>query len=98
MKADVLKSPVIEMIAKEIGKSPAQTALRWGLQMGHSILPKSTNEGRIRENFDVLGWSIPKEMFDKFSKIEQVSETINHISANFVSVSSLNCNLLYFGF
>ncbi|CAD5325744.1 unnamed protein product [Arabidopsis thaliana] len=71
VKADVLKSPVIEMVAKEIGKSPAQTALRWGLQMGHSILPKSTNEGRIRENFDVLGWSIPEEMFDKFSKIEQ---------------------------
>lgn len=79
VKADVLKSPVIEMVAKELGKSPAQTALRWGLQMGHSILPKSTNEKRIRENFDVLGWSIPEEMFDKFSKIEQASKTINHI-------------------
>lgn len=73
MKGDVLKSPVLEMVAKELGKSPAQTALRWGLQMGHSVLPKSTNEGRIRENFDVLGWSIPEELFDKFSKIEQAS-------------------------
>ncbi|CAH2039166.1 unnamed protein product [Thlaspi arvense] len=51
--------------------SSAQTALRWGLQMGHIVLPKSTNEGRIRENFEVLGWSITEEMFGKFSEIQR---------------------------
>lgn len=92
MKTDVLKSPVLNKVAKELGKSPAQTALRWGLQMGHSVLPKSTNEVRIRENFEVLGWSIPEEMFDKFSEIEQASKTPQPQSS--VNCESMNENYL----
>lgn len=80
MKADVLKNPVLKTVAQELGKSPAQTALRWGLQMGHSVLPKSTNKERIRENYDLLGWSIPNEMFDKFSNIEQASKKLKTTS------------------
>lgn len=68
----LLKDPVLNMIAEKLGKSPAQVALRWGLQMGHSVLPKSTNEGRLKENFDVFDWSIPEDLFAKFSEIEQV--------------------------
>ncbi|KAL2320064.1 hypothetical protein Fmac_029033 [Flemingia macrophylla] len=71
VKSDVLKQPVINMIAEKLGKTPAQVALRWGLQMGHSVLPKSTNEARIKENFDVFGWSIPEDLLAKFSEIEQ---------------------------
>ncbi|KAG2326519.1 hypothetical protein Bca52824_009247 [Brassica carinata] len=44
-KSDVLKNPILNMVAEKLGKSPAQVALRWGLQIGHSVLPKSTNEG-----------------------------------------------------
>lgn len=69
----LLKDPVLNMIAEKLGKSPAQVALRWGLQMGHSVLPKSTNEGRLKENFDVFDWSIPEDLFAKFSEIEQAS-------------------------
>lgn len=61
------------MVAEKLGRSPAQVALRWGLQMGHSVLPKSTNEVRIRENFDVFDWSIPEDLFVKLSEIEQAS-------------------------
>lgn len=61
------------MVAEKLGKTPAQVALRWGLQMGHSVLPKSTNETRIKENFDVSGWSIPEDFLAKFSEIQQVS-------------------------
>ena len=64
------------MVADELGKTPAQVALRWGLQMGHSVLPKSSNESRIKENFDVFGWSIPEDLFSKFNDIEQVSKNI----------------------
>lgn len=66
------------MVAEKLGKSPAQVALRWGLQMGHSVLPKSTNESRIKENFDVFGWSIPEDLFAKFSEIEQASSSFTH--------------------
>ncbi|XP_050238168.1 NADPH-dependent aldo-keto reductase, chloroplastic-like [Mercurialis annua] len=71
LKSDVLKNPILNMVAKELGKTPAQVALRWGLQMGHSVLPKSTHEARIKENFDVFQWSIPEDLFAKFSEIEQ---------------------------
>ncbi|KAK8563806.1 hypothetical protein V6N13_005965 [Hibiscus sabdariffa] len=73
VKKEVLKHPVLNMVAEKLGKSPAQVALRWGLQMGHSILPKSTNEERIKQNFDVFDWSIPEDLFAKFSEIEQAS-------------------------
>ena len=45
-------SPFKRMSAK-YGVSEAQILLKWGLQMGYVILPKSSDEGRIRENFDL---------------------------------------------
>ncbi|XP_019100486.1 PREDICTED: aldo-keto reductase family 4 member C9-like [Camelina sativa] len=77
LKSDVLKYPLLNMVAEKLGKSPAQVALRWGLQMGHSVLPKSTNEGRLTENFDVLDWSIPDDLFNKFSEVEQARSVID---------------------
>ncbi|XP_039008999.1 NADPH-dependent aldo-keto reductase, chloroplastic-like [Hibiscus syriacus] len=71
LKGDVLKHPILNTVAQKLGKTPAEVALRWGLQKGHSVLPKSTYEGRIKENFDVFDWSIPDDLFAKFSEIEQ---------------------------
>lgn len=71
VKIEVLKNPVLNTIAEKLGKSPAQVALRWGLQMGHTVLPKSTNEERIKQNSDIVDWSIPDELFAQFSEIEQ---------------------------
>ncbi|KAI4354562.1 hypothetical protein L6164_003412 [Bauhinia variegata] len=71
INSDILKNPVINIVAKKLGKSPAQVALRWGLQMGHSVLPKSVSEARIKENFQVFDWSIPEDLFAKFSEIKQ---------------------------
>lgn len=73
IKSDVLKHPVVNMVAAKLGKTPAQVCLRWGLQMGNIVLPKSTNEERVKENFDVFDWSIPEDLFAKFSEIEQAS-------------------------
>ena len=72
IKGNVFKNPILLSVAEKLGKSPAQVALRWGLQMGHSVLPKSTNEARIKENLDVFGWCIPEDLFAKISEIEQV--------------------------
>ncbi|KAJ0088005.1 hypothetical protein Patl1_31799 [Pistacia atlantica] len=67
----LLENPVVNMVAQELGRTPAQVALRWGLQMGHSILPKSTNEGRLKENFDIFEWCIPEDLLAKLSEIKQ---------------------------
>ncbi|MED6153858.1 NADPH-dependent aldo-keto reductase, chloroplastic, partial [Stylosanthes scabra] len=71
LKSDILKNPVLNMVAEKLGKSPAQVALRWGLQTGHSVLPKSTSEERIKANLDVFDWSIPEELMAKFTEIKQ---------------------------
>ncbi|GJU61677.1 NADPH-dependent aldo-keto reductase, chloroplastic-like protein [Tanacetum coccineum] len=71
LKSNVLEHPILTSVADKLGKTPAQVALRWGLQMGHSVLPKSTNEARIKENFAVFDWSIPDDLFVELSKIEQ---------------------------
>jgi diketogulonate reductase-like aldo/keto reductase len=53
-----LDDPVIGPIAVAHGKSPAQVMLRWGLQEGRSVIPKSTKPARIAENIDVFDFEL----------------------------------------
>jgi diketogulonate reductase-like aldo/keto reductase len=56
-----LEDPVIGRIAETHGKSPAQVMLRWHLQEGRSVIPKSTKAHRIAENFDVFDFDLTPE-------------------------------------
>ncbi|THG14595.1 hypothetical protein TEA_014212 [Camellia sinensis var. sinensis] len=85
-KSDILKNPILNMVAEKLSKSPAQVALCWALEMGHSVLPKGTNETRLKENFDVFDWSIPEDLFAKFSEIEQAR---SHFSSHTTLKSSV---------
>uniref|UniRef100_A0A8H7KAJ5 NADP-dependent oxidoreductase domain-containing protein n=1 Tax=Bionectria ochroleuca TaxID=29856 RepID=A0A8H7KAJ5_BIOOC len=49
---------VVEKIAKAKGKSSAQILLKWGLQRGTSVIPKSVTPSRISSNFDLDGWDL----------------------------------------
>jgi len=51
---DLLKNPTLAQIARTHGKSVAQVILRWHLQTGHMVIPKSQTPARIEENFDVF--------------------------------------------
>lgn len=55
----LLSNEVVQEVAKKVGKSPAQVLIRWSLQQGHVCIPKSARAERIRENFEVLSWSLP---------------------------------------
>jgi diketogulonate reductase-like aldo/keto reductase len=58
-----LEDPVVGEIARDHGKSPAQVMLRWHLQEGRSVIPKSTKPQRIAENFDVFDFDLtPQEI------------------------------------
>ncbi|KAM1094779.1 hypothetical protein ACFX2J_009653 [Malus domestica] len=59
--------PVLNEIAEKLNKSTAQVCLHWGIQSAHSVLPKSVNESRIKENLSLFDWSIPPELFSKIS-------------------------------
>jgi diketogulonate reductase-like aldo/keto reductase len=53
-----LQDPTVVEIAEAHGKSPAQVLLRWGLQHGRSVIPKSTKPHRIAENMDVFDFEL----------------------------------------
>jgi len=58
---DPLTHPAIVAIAEKHGKTPAQVILRWHLQHGRSIVPKSVRPARIAENFDLFGFALSAE-------------------------------------
>ena len=57
-RRNVMQDPAIAAVAQAHGKTPAQVMLRWHLQQGRSAIPKSTNPGRIAENFDVFDFEL----------------------------------------
>ncbi|MFF2998710.1 aldo/keto reductase [Streptomyces sp. NPDC057950] len=54
----VLDDPAIKRIAERVGKTPAQVTLRWHLQRGDIIFPKSVTRKRIEENFDLFDFEL----------------------------------------
>ncbi|MBR3339046.1 MAG: aldo/keto reductase [Lachnospiraceae bacterium] len=61
----VLKNPTICAIAEEVGKSPAQVVIRWNLQRGTIMIPKSVHQERIISNFDVFDFELNDEQISK---------------------------------
>ena len=61
----LLDEPVLAEIGARHGKTAAQVVLRWHLQLGLSVIPKSANPGRIAENFDIFDFELsPAELAD----------------------------------
>ena len=58
-----LDDPAIVAIARRLGRTPAQVTLRWHIQRGEIVFPKSTHPGRIAENFAIFDFELsPAEM------------------------------------
>lgn len=57
-RARLLDDPVIGRVAKQVGRSPAQVILRWHLQLGNVIIPKSVHPERIKENFQIFDFAL----------------------------------------
>jgi 2,5-diketo-D-gluconate reductase A len=54
----VLNDPVITEIARSNDRSPAQIVLRWHIQLGNIVFPKSTTPGRVKENFELFDFEL----------------------------------------
>ena len=56
-----MDDPLLKALAKKYSKTPAQILLRWGLQKGFVILPKSVTLSRIEENTGIYDFELSKE-------------------------------------
>jgi len=68
--SSTLDDPVIVAIAKAHSKSPAQVMLRWGVQHGRSVIPKSTTPSRIAENIDVFDFELSANEMTSIDALE----------------------------
>lgn len=71
----LLKDEAITSIAARHGKSPAQVVLRWHLQTGNVVIPKSVTESRIRENLDVFGFQLSGQDVDAITALDSGMRT-----------------------
>ncbi len=60
-RGSLLDDPAIGRIAKKHGKTPAQAIIRWHLDQGYVVIPKSANPGRIRQNIEVFDFRLDEE-------------------------------------
>ncbi|KAL8895802.1 MAG: hypothetical protein Q9207_008003 [Kuettlingeria erythrocarpa] len=67
----LLEHPAVKKIADKHGKTPAQVLLRWATQRGVAVIPKSNNEGRLKQNLDVLEWDLKDEDIKEISGIDR---------------------------
>jgi 2,5-diketo-D-gluconate reductase A len=57
-RGGLLQDPAITQLAQKYGRTPAQVILRWHLQIGNVVIPKSVTPSRIAENIDVFGFEL----------------------------------------
>ncbi|MEU3535993.1 aldo/keto reductase [Streptomyces murinus] len=74
----VLGEPVIAGLAARYGRSPAQIVIRWHLQLGNIVIPKSVTPARIRENFDVFGFTLTAEEMQALAALDRGLRTGPH--------------------
>ncbi|MDJ0759512.1 MAG: aldo/keto reductase [Woeseiaceae bacterium] len=70
-KDTVLTAAPVVAAAERTGKSPAQVVLRWGLQRGTSIIPKTTKKERLKENIDLFDFELTAAEMDAIADLNQ---------------------------
>jgi 2,5-diketo-D-gluconate reductase A len=71
----VLDDPVITRIAEAHGRTPAQVALRWHVQLGNVVIPKSVTPARIRENMAIFDFELSAEDLDAIAQLDRGERT-----------------------
>lgn len=81
-KFGIFTNPVLTKIAEKYGKSVAQVVLRWNIQRGVVVIPKSVHLKRIQENFDIWDFNLTDEDMKVISSLDfGYSQVIDHQSA-----------------
>lgn len=84
-RGGLFTDPVLEKIAAKYGKTTAQVMLRWHIQRGIAVIPKSTHIERMRENFDVFGFTLSDEDMQAIAALDkEQSSFFSHTDPNMV--------------
>ncbi len=67
----LLEVPAIVAIAQKHGRTPAQVVLRWHIQLGNVVIPKSVTPSRIKENIDVFSFELDPEDMGAISALNE---------------------------
>jgi len=67
----VLGDPVLQAIAERLGRTVAQVVLRWHIQRGNIVFPKSVTPERVAENFDLFGFELAPDDVAAIDALDQ---------------------------
>ena len=70
----VLDDPTITEIADRVGRTPAQIVLRWHLQRGDIVFPKSVAPSRMKENFELFDFELDSDDMDAIAALDRSEE------------------------
>lgn len=86
-KHGIFSHPVLTKIGEKYGKSAAQVALRWNVQRGVVVIPKSTHKERMEQNMDIWNFNLSEEDMKEISGLDiGHSEIVNHYDPAFVKM------------
>ena len=71
----VLQDPVIVRIAENLGRTPAQVTLRWHIQRGDIVFPKSVTRSRVEENFAIFDFELSATDMDDITGLDRGERT-----------------------
>jgi 2,5-diketo-D-gluconate reductase A len=74
-KGKVADDTVIQGIAAQVGRTPAQVTLRWHVQRGDVVFPKSVTRTRVEENFDIFDFELDEEAMSAISALNRDERT-----------------------
>ena len=67
----MLNNPLFVELGKRYNKTPAQIILRWHIQEGYIIFPKSTNPKHIKENIEIFDFNLSDEEMEEIRKLDR---------------------------
>lgn len=86
-KFGIFTHPVLTKIGGKYGNSAAQVALRWNVQRGVVVIPKSVHRERMVQNFDIWDFQLSREDMEEISKLDVGhSEIVNHDDPGFIKM------------
>jgi 2,5-diketo-D-gluconate reductase A len=74
-KGKATKDPVVREIASAHGKAPGQVVLRWQIQLGNVVFPKSSRPERLRENIDIFDFSLSDDEMARIEALDRGERT-----------------------